>query len=493
MGGLATGIYGQLNGFNTMIFEAHTMPGGQSTSWKRNGYVFDASLHNLNGFKPHTRVNAFWQELGVLPCEMVKRNEFVSAVLPDGTYFHNYFDLEKLESHMKQLSPEDSAVIEEYVNGIKSSIPKNDWFGITNLGSFWEKLSVMPFILPRIKYFKYTLGTFARRFKHPFLRKAFPLIRHSTPDVPLFAYLLEHANFTYGDSGWPRGGGTTLSRNMADRYLHLGGKIHFKKKVVRILTENNRTCGIELEDGTQHRADFIVSNADGRKTIFEMLGGQYMNKKVSKYCESFPADHQVGSSVYVCLGVKRDLSSYPSSLIMFLEKPEIFGGNNCDHLSMQIFGFDSSMAPAGKGVIKVELSCKPSYFSNLSSNKTAYNAEKDKLAEQVITLLDNQFPGLRDDIEVVDVATLTTWERYMGGTQGWNNFPYKYKELTDIRNVLDVLLGLNRMYSLPGLKNFFFTGQWVTSLGSLFSTALTGKIVVQKICKQCGVKFECPA
>ncbi len=87
---------------------------------------------------------------------------------------------------------------------------------------------------------------------------------------------------------------------------------------------------------------------------------------------------------------------------------------------MQIFGFDSSMAPAGKGVIKVELSCKPSYFSNLSSNKTAYNAEKDKLAEQVITLLDNQFPGLRDDIEVVDVATLTTWERYMGGTQGWN-------------------------------------------------------------------------
>jgi len=87
----------------------------QCTSWARKGYVFDACVHSLNGFKPHTSVNTFWQELGAMPCELVERKEFVSAVLPDGTYFHNYFDLEKLESHLKQLSPEDTAVIDEYI------------------------------------------------------------------------------------------------------------------------------------------------------------------------------------------------------------------------------------------------------------------------------------------------------------------------------------------------------------------------------------------
>ncbi|MCP4540021.1 MAG: NAD(P)/FAD-dependent oxidoreductase [Chloroflexi bacterium] len=493
MGGLATGIYGQYNGFDTVIFEAHHLPGGQCTSWKRKGYVFDPCIHSLNGFKSQTKVNAFWQELGAMPCEMVERNEFVSAVLPDGTCFHNYFDLEKLESHLKQLSPEDAAVIDEYINGIKSFLKEDDLLGITNFGTLWEKLSIMPFFISKLKYFGYTLGSFAKRFKHPLLCKAFPLIRHSVPDVPLFGYLAEHTSYIYGDTGWPRGGGSTLSKNMAARYLELGGTIHYRKKVVKILTKDNRACGVELEDGTQHTADFVVSNADGRKTILEMLDGQYMNKKVAKYCEPYPEDNDVPSSVLVCLGVKRDLSSYPSALIMFLDQPEIIGGHNCDHLHMQIYGFDTSMAPAGKGVIKVELFGKPSYFSRLCNDKAAYQAEKNKIAEQVITLLENQFPGLGEDIEVVDVSTLQTWERFMGGTQGHNNYPKKYDELTDIRNVLDFMFGLNKMFTLPGLENFFFTGQWVTSMGSLFSNALTGQTVVQKICKQCGVQFTKPS
>lgn len=493
MGGMATGIYGQASGFETKILEAHHLPGGQCTSWKRKGYVFDACLHNLNGFKPGTRVNAFWQELGAMPCELVERNEFVSAVLPDGTWFHNYFDADRLEAHLKQLSPQDAGAIGEYIAGIRSFLQADDLLGITNFGTLREKLSLVPFFIPRLWYFRHNMGSFAERFRHPLLHKAFPLLRYSAPDVPLFAYLAEHSSVIYGDTGWPRGGGLTLSKNMAARYAQLGGTIQYGKKVVRILTENDCACGVVLEDGTEHRADFVVSNADGRKTILYMLGGQYMDKKVARYCEPYPEDRDVGFAVQVFLGVKRDLSSCPSALILFLEQPEIVGGHACDHLHMQIYGFDASMAPAGKGVIKVELSGKPSHFSGLYHDKAAYQAEKDRIAEQVIGLLESQFPGLREDVEVVDVATLHTWERYMGGTQGHNNFPRKYQDLTDMRNVLDFMFGLNRMYTLPGLDHFFFTGQWVTSMGSLFANALTGRTVVQRICRQCGVRFTEPS
>lgn len=488
MGGLATGIYGQLNGFDTTIFEAHSIPGGQCTSWQRKEYVFDPTVHNFNGFKPQTKINAFWQELGVLPCEMVKRNEFVSAVFPDGTYFHNCFDIEKLQAHLKEMSPEDADVIDEYINGLKSFVNNLDWFGINYFGTFREKLLILPFFMGRMKYFRYTLGSFAKRFKSPYLQKAFPLLRHSVPEIPLFAYLAEHANSINGDSGWPRGGGITLAQNMAAHYLKLGGTINYNKEVVKILTENHCACGIELSDGTQYKADFIVSNADGRKTISEMLNGQYMSKKISEYCEPNPLDKEVSQAMQIFLGVKRDLSSYPSSLIMFLEKPVIIGGCERDHLDMHIYGFDASMAPAGKGVIKVELSMTPSYFSKLYHDKTGYNAEKNKITDQVIILLEQQFHDLRKDIEVMDVSTLNTWERFMGGNQGFNNFPNKH-ELASIRHVMNVLFGLDKMFTLPGLKNFFFTGQWVTSMGSLFTNAASGREVIQKICKRCGVRF----
>ncbi len=488
MGGLATGIYGQRSSFNTTIFEAHNQPGGQCTSWNCKGYVFDLTLHVFPGFKSQTKFNKFWKELGALPCEMVTRNEFVRAVLPDGTYFHNYFEPEKLHSHLKQLSPEDTDVIDEYIEGIKCFQKGNDWFGIMQLGSFLEKLSFIPVIFGMLKYFKYTLGGFAKRFKNPLLRKAFPLLHSSLPEFPLFGYLAEHANSIKGDVGWPRGGGLTISKNMAARYLHSGGTIHYGQKVVKILTENNRACGVELEDGTRYNADFIVSNADGRKTIMQMLSGRYVNKKISSYCEPNP-DNDVAWSGLVFLGVKRDLSSYPSALIMFLDKSEVICGYTCDHLHMQIYGFDKSMAPAGKGVIKVELYGRPSYFAQLYNDKAAYKIEKNRIAEQVITLIEKQFPHLREDIEVIDVATLQTWEHFMGGSQGYNNFPNKHRELTDLRNVIDVIFGLNKMFTLPGLKNFFFTGQWATCMGALPMNALSGKTVVQKICRQCGIKF----
>jgi hypothetical protein len=146
---------------------------------------------------------------------------------------------------------------------------------------------------------------------------------------------------------------------------------------------------------------------------------------------------------------------------------------------------DASLAPAGKGVIKVELFTRPSYFSRLSGDRAAYQAEKDRIGDQVIPLLEKQFPGLREDNEVINVPTLLTWERYMGGTEGFDNFPKTGNSYI----YLTALLGLEKNYSLPGLKNFYFAGGWVTSVGALFLNAHTGKTAVQNICEQSGLKF----
>ena len=35
--GLSAGIYGQMNGYKTTIYEMHNKPGGLCTSWKRKG------------------------------------------------------------------------------------------------------------------------------------------------------------------------------------------------------------------------------------------------------------------------------------------------------------------------------------------------------------------------------------------------------------------------------------------------------------------------
>ena len=44
--------------------------------------------------------------------------------------------------------------------------------------------------------------------------------------------------------------------------------------------------------------------------------------------------------------------------------------------------------------------------------------------------------------------------------------------------------------TLPGLRDFWFAGIWATGMGALFVNALSGRKVVQRICRQDGKRFE---
>jgi phytoene dehydrogenase-like protein len=65
--GLSTGCYARMNGYGATIMEMHTTPGGLCTSWTRDGYTFDGSIHNLDGTSPDSAFHRMWRELGVVP------------------------------------------------------------------------------------------------------------------------------------------------------------------------------------------------------------------------------------------------------------------------------------------------------------------------------------------------------------------------------------------------------------------------------------------
>jgi phytoene dehydrogenase-like protein len=50
--GLCAGCYGQMNGYETEIFEMNNVPGGFCTAWKRNSYTIDGCIEWLMGINP---------------------------------------------------------------------------------------------------------------------------------------------------------------------------------------------------------------------------------------------------------------------------------------------------------------------------------------------------------------------------------------------------------------------------------------------------------
>ena len=484
MGGMAAGVYGQVNGYDTRIFEMHTKPGGQCASWTRNGYTFDACIHHFFGCLPGTGVYQVWQELGAMPRELVAIEECTAVASADGKVLIDYYDPERLESALLALSPGDAKAIGDYLRAVRA-FSRNDVTGLMLGASVWKMMLHLPGMLSIQRWTKLNMRTFAERFSDPFLKRAFERLVYSEPNNPMFFHLLRHAGGMSGDIKWPVGGAADFAKSIEKRYLALGGHVHYRSPVEKILVENDTAVGIRLADGNEQRADIVISNADGRKTILEMLEGKYLNDTVRGYCA--PISDETPFALDVFFGINRDLSAEPSSLILLLAEPATIAGHSYESIELQTYGFDKGMAPAGKGIIKVELPASYKYWKGLhDDDREEYERQKQKAAEQVIGILGNRFPGIEHQVEVVDVTTLATWERYMGGTQGWFNLPNRTFDFSLKEDPSDKKFKT----TLPGLSNFYFVGVWATMMGSLFHNAHSGKAIIRRICKKEGKAFK---
>ena len=470
MGGLSAGIYGQLNGYRTDIYESNAVPGGQCTAWKRKGYTFDACIHHLFGCAPTTALYDIWEGVGAVPRRFIPLQECVSVLSPRGKLFRDFYDTGLLESHMNELAPWDHRVIHDYINGIRAAA-KSDAMGKMVVGSTLDVALAAPGFLRSLHWLKPTMAQYAERFANPFMRRAMALLVYSNPEIPLMLHLARHAYGLSGALQWPAGGAFQFAKSIEQRYLSLGGNVHYHSRVARILTRDGKAIGVKLEDGSEKLSDIVISDADGRRTIMEMLGGQFVDDRVREYCA--PMNDEMPFAVQVFLGVNRDLSAAPSSMIMLLDEPVTLANRTCHEVEFQTYGFDPSMAPAGKGVIKVELTSQYSHWKELSANRDRYAEAKQQLADRVIDLLESQyFSGLRQQVEVIDVSTLVTWERFTGGTMGLGIYPNK--KMT----ALGSIFGKSQASGLPGLEDFYFAGTWSTSTGALFMNALSGKRVI---------------
>ena len=171
-----------------------------------------------------------------------------------------------------------------------------------------------------LKYGRVTLEQFAKRFTDPFLRQAFPTLVYNWPQSPMLVLLSFLGRRAYRRFWHGRSVAQPTSPGRSSRRLRqLGGEISYEARVVSILTEGDRAIGVRLADGSEERADIVVSNAYGPTTIFDMLGGRYVNRAIKAYYDA-PED-RVEMGIHVSLGVARDLSEEPHAIVLPLPTP----------------------------------------------------------------------------------------------------------------------------------------------------------------------------
>lgn len=481
--GLAAGCYLEMNGYDTEIFELNSLPGGLCTSWYRAGYTFDGCLHFVVGSNPSDNFYNLWNEL----IDM-KKTEFV-----DFEYHSKYKDLhgnevtfycntDLLKKELLEKAPEDKIVINSFIKAIKKfskfSTPINKAAETYN---FLDGLKMMMKIIPYVNSYKKWIGMnmndFADFFKSKLLRDALKV--QPSEDISAFFIIMMNAWMNKKSAGYPTGGSLKFSQLIEKKYLELGGKINYKSKVTNIIVKDKIAKGIKLENGDEYLSDLVISAGDGYYTIYKMLDGNFTDKKVQKVYKNYKT---FPSYLQVSLGVNYSFDKKPHYIKFALNKPiRIDEKTEYNYINVRIFNFDKTMAPKDKSSLyALFVTDNHTYWEYLRKNdKVRYQSEKDRIAKEVIEILENKLGNIKSNLEEVDVSTPATVIRYTnnwkGSYEGW--LPTKQTGIQSLKK------------TLPGLDNFYMIGQWVEIGGGVPSALLSGRNVTQIICKKDKKKF----
>jgi phytoene dehydrogenase-like protein len=481
--GLCAAVYALKCGYEVEVLEMNDMAGGLAMSWRRGPYRFETCLHWLVGSNPHGEFHRQWKEVfDIDKLTFVNPHEFVRIETEDGDSLRMYTNADMLEAELVRRAPEDIDAISDFLHSVRALRKFRMLDPSEGLAGNWlNMLRDLP-VFPRLlKLGKVSGKQYGGRFADPLLRSFF-----STGDVgklTAIAMVLSLAWMNEQNAGYCIGGSQAMIRLITEKIAELGGRIRYKARVERILVEDDTAVGVQLANGEIVPADWVISAADGHATIFEMLGGRYVDQTIRNIYEN---RHTFASYLQVSLGIAMNLSDQPHMVSRVLKQPiQIDPETSTSQIAFRFFHFDPTFAPPGKIAVTSILPTRNfQYWIDLRANDPdRYRAEKHRVAEAVIEVLERRIPGVRQAIEVTDVSTPASVMRYTGNwkaaQEGWLFEPGDgFKPLPN---------------TLPGLRRFMMIGQWVMPGGGLPSGPMTARPAIKTICKQDHVPFTVTA
>lgn len=479
-GGLTAAATLAKAGRKVLLLERHNIPGGCATSFCRGRFEFEVALHQLSGMGSEAMAGPLrgtLRDLGVFD-----KVEFVQM---DTLYRTVYLDAVDITL---------PAQWSEMVAQLQERFPKEQ----EGIGKFFELVS--NFCLQMIS------GVFMAdpeisRQKYPLyfqyaLRSSQEVMDEFLVDPALKAVVATY----WGYMGLPpsqlafmhlaillfaytqfkpfhiKGSSQTLSNAIAEIFLENGGDIRFNCAAKRIMVGNGRVTGVETEEGDRIDTDYVISNASLISTYAELIGAEHVP------AEQFGimGGSTVGTSAFViftgldCEPAGLGITETTNFISATIDLDQAFARTKTldPPLSMLLSCYDVTdpdFSPPG--------TCQTAIVTGqyadpwISVPPSQYADTKYRYAEEMLTLVERVFPGYRDHVEEMEVATPITHMRYLGHPGG---AIYGFNQYTkDSRFFVPASSPIGGLY---------FAGAWVAG-GGYQPTLMSGGSAARAVLK----------
>ncbi len=434
LGGLSCAGMLAKNGKKVLILEKHKKVGGYAHNFTRKAgkdvkYNFDVALHVTGSLGEGGSSRRILEEIGAWGRFEVRRlDEMFRASFPDFEITVRA-DKELFRKKLIEQFPDDESGVnslfdtvnrfaEEVAELQKAAVP-----GGPAAADFADRYPTLS------KYMVASLDQFVS--DHVSNEKAAAVFCQLWPYIGLppkrasaFLYMRMWLSFFDDGAYYIQGGGYALSTALAACVEERGGQVLTKTEVERILVEDGRCVGVETKKGETFRAPVIVSNAPAPVTFGKLIDASAVDPA---YVEQVQNSELSISIIQAYIGLKGTPDEIGFTDAEFFFNPSYDFEEGFDRMLEGDYSHAACVmannttvnpgdTPPGRSIVDIAILGNGKLWCGL--DKDEYKKKKADVTEMLIDRFSEIIPDIRKRIEVIEVGTPHTMERYTGNPFG---------------------------------------------------------------------------
>ncbi len=483
-GGMAAALKLSSLGKKVLLLERGPQAGGYATSFKRDGWTFESSVHCVDGLQEGGEIRSFLEKYAVEGIEYIKLPHFSRVIYPEHEYVFD-FNPENLKIFLQNSFPEEKENIRRFFSHVDKFYRQFKLYEHLKLPE-WLKILLVPLLCPSfIRIFDSTMEGFMKEYvKDEKLIAIFTNIwRYAgLPPGQLSAwyFLMVARGYYYRPTCYIKGGFENLFKAMTGRIEENGSEVRLNTEVKKIITDKGKVKAVITGKGEEILAKTIISNADAIETLTALVDDgrikEYYRQKLSMLEKSI-------SAFQIYLGLKLPaknlgMKGYFYSVNTTYDHDEHMKYYMMDLYDKSSFEFidhsqiDPGLVPAGKGLLEAVLLDSYANWKDLSGEE--YKNRKNKAAKILIERLEKYLPGISNNIEVMEIATPRTMKRYTLSADG---AMYGFAQTVS-------QTGLKRLAQKTKVKGLILAGGWTQPGGGVHPCFISGDIAAELAIKR---------
>lgn len=427
IGGLTAALTCARAGRSVKVLEAGKQFGGYINPFARKHFHFDPGVHYIGECGPEGTFRHLLNRLGLedVAFRELDPDGFDHYVFPDYSV-KNCVGLDRFHDRLAADFPKEREGLDRFfrlLHHVDTTLATAN--RLRGAGDVLKLLRSAPATL---RWARATLGELLEaHFADPQLRAAVagPCGDLGLPPARLSA-LMHLGVLTHYAKGayFPHGGSGALRDAYVEGLREEGATLMRNAKVERILHEGGRVTGVVTADGTEHRADVVISNAQAAQT-YAMVGLESVSRRLRGKVQRTEDSY---GSIVICMGVDGDLdtSAIGSANVWSYDTVDIdsaFGDAAMADATQGGSFFltvptnkdpDGGLAPKGMQTIELVALCASEPWKKYFGAKTMrrgeeYRAAKEAVADHYLSRVEERhLPGLRNHIVVQEIGTPAT-------------------------------------------------------------------------------------